>query len=234
MPPWKKEVQTFLGIIFYLHKFSLSNADICEILRQLTSSKTEWTQNAAYKKLFDKEKSIITEDPYMKFYDEHQLLHLETNASAIWLRAALLQVVKLPKRQSTRQQHIRPITFASKSLSSTEWRYRNIEREALGILHGLEKFHHYYFSKEMNVITGHKLLVAIFKKDEAMLSQRMQWILLRICQYRERIMYKCGPDLFIAPNHMENKDEEIPGMQLNVDAVWTITNILYYMMIQQL
>ena len=34
---------------------------------------------------------------------------------------------------------LQPFAFASKHLSSAEKRYRNIEGEALGILHGLEK-----------------------------------------------------------------------------------------------
>ena len=69
---------------------------------------------------------------------------------------------------------LRPITFVSKSLSSTERRYSNIEGEAVGILNGLEKFHHYCFARQASIITGHKPLVAIFKKDVATLSQRLQ------------------------------------------------------------
>ena len=57
---------------------------------------------------------------------------------------------------------LRSITFASKSLSSIGKRYRSIEREALGILHGLKKVHHYYFAREVSIITDHKLLGAIF------------------------------------------------------------------------
>ena len=58
-------------------------------------------------------------------------------------------------------------------------------------------------------------------------------------QYRVRIIYKPGPDLFIADwlsrqNHKENKDEEIPGMPLNVDTIQTNTNIPDSMMIQHL
>ena len=54
--------------------------------------------------------------------------------------------------------------------------------------------------------------------------------LLRIHQYRVRIIYKPGPDVFIADwlsrqNHKENRDKEIPDMQLNVDAIQTTTNI---------
>ena len=46
-------------------------------------------------------------------------------------------------------------------LSSAEWQYSNIEREALGILNGLEKFHHNYFAKKVYVSSDHKPLVAM-------------------------------------------------------------------------
>ena len=87
--------------------------------------------------------------------------------------------------QETRHQTnsiLRPITFARKSLSRVERRYSNIEREALGILHGLKKFCHYCFVREVRLITDHKWLVAIFKKDVATLSQRKQGVLFRIHQ----------------------------------------------------
>ena len=80
----------------------------------------------------------------------------------------------MSKAYSTRQHILRPIAFASKSLPSAEQRYSNITREALGILHGLERFHHYCFAKEVSIITDHKPLVAIFKKDVVSLSQRIQ------------------------------------------------------------
>ena len=69
---------------------------------------------------------------------------------------------------------LHPIAFASKSLIDTEHRHSNIERETPGILHGLKKFHHYCFVREVYVITDHKPLVSIFKKDMAMLSQQIQ------------------------------------------------------------
>ena len=66
---------------------------------------------------------------------------------------------------------LHPIVFASKSLTDAEHRYSNIEREALGILHGLKKFHRCCFVREVYVITDHKPLVSIFEKDVATLSQ---------------------------------------------------------------
>ena len=48
------------------------------------------------------------------------------------------------------------------------------------------------------MITDHKPLVAIFKKDITRLSNRLQCILMRIDQYKIKIPYKPGSDLFIA------------------------------------
>ena len=141
-------------------------------------------------------------------------MHLELNSALLQTRSG----TSCPREKAADNSILWPTAFASKSLSSAERRY-NIEREVLGILHGLEKFCHCCFVREVSIITDHKAQLAILKKDVATLSQRIQWILNRIHQYRVRIIHKLGPDLFIADwlprqNHKENKDKEIPGMQL--------------------
>ena len=159
MPPpkIKKELQAFLRITNYLCKFFCGTADVCESLRQLISTKTEWTWNATYQKPFDKAKSIITEDACTKFYDESQLLYLATDASGIELGTALLQIwssTSCPGDKAPNNSTLRPIAFSSESLSSAERRYSNIEREALGVLQGHEKCQHYYFAREVSIITN--------------------------------------------------------------------------------
>ena len=104
-------------------------------------------------------------------------LYLETDASGTGLGAALLQTrdsMSCPKDNTSENTILWLIMFVSRSLTSAEHRYSNIEREALGILHGLKKFHPYCFARNVNIITAHKPLVAIFKKDVATLSQRTQ------------------------------------------------------------
>ena len=106
---------------------------------------------------------------------------------------------------------LHPTAFTSLSPLSAQWHYNNIEWESLGILHGLEKFHHYCFAKEVCVITDHKSLVAIISKDVAMLSQHLQYIMMHIHQYRVCIIYNHGPDLYTADwlslnNHTEKRD----------------------------
>ena len=56
----------------------------------------------------------------------------------------------------------RPIEFAPCSLNSTQINYSPIEREALGIVWGLNKFHRYVYARDFKLITDHKPLTFIF------------------------------------------------------------------------
>ena len=76
-----------------------------------------------------------------------------------------------------------PIAFANKCLSSAEQRHNSIEWEALGILYVVEKFHHYCFAAKVHIITDHKILVAMVRKDLVTLSQRLPCIMQQIHQY---------------------------------------------------
>ena len=163
----------------------------------------------------------------MKFYDDSKPLYSETDASRLGLGAALLQLhdnTVCQKGIAPDNITLHPIAFASKSLTSVEQRYSNIQCEALGILHGLEKFHHYCFGREVLIITDHKPLVAMFKKDLATLLQHIEHILLKFHQYRVQIIYKPGPEIFIADclsrnNCVEGKDKPIKDMDIWVDSI---------------
>ena len=58
----------------------------------------------------------------------------------------------------------RPIAYASRSLTETERRYAQIEKEMLAVTYGLEKFHHYTYGRDVKVITDHQPQVSIVKK----------------------------------------------------------------------
>ena len=232
-PKNKKELQTFLGIINYLGKFSPGTAVVCDPLWKLTSSKVTWTWNVLYQQLFTKAKLLIKTDICMKFYNDTKPLYLEIDASRVGLGATLLQLhdnAMCQKGMVPDNTILHPIAFASKSITGAESRYSNIKREALGILHVLEKFHHYCFGREVIVITNHKPLVAIFKKHVVILSLCIQCILLKIHQYRVQIIYKAGSEIFIADwlsqhNHAEGKDKPIKDMDIRIDTIQKVTTI---------
>ena len=130
----------------------------------------------------------------MKFYDTSRYLYMETDASDVSLGAGLLQLkdsINYEYDSVPDNATLHPTVFISKSLLISELHNSNTECEALGALHGLEMFHHYCFAREVCIITGHKLLVAILRKDVVTLSQWLQCIHQNsIC-----IIYNTSPDL---------------------------------------
>ena len=59
------------------------------------------------------------------------------------------------------------ICYASRTLTKTEQNYQNLEREALGTIWGMEKFHYFLYGKEFTLETDQKTLVSIYKKPLA-------------------------------------------------------------------
>ena len=63
----------------------------------------------------------------------------------------------------TGDRHI--IEYASKSVSETEQRYSQTEREALAVVWGCKYFHLYVSGKPVTVYTDHNALISIHGND---------------------------------------------------------------------
>ena len=51
----------------------------------------------------------------------------------------------------------KPITFVTRSLSSSELNYAQLQKEALSLTFGVKKFHQYLYGRKFQLITDHKL-----------------------------------------------------------------------------
>ena len=125
-------------------------------------------------KMADKATSTIKEDVCTKFYDGMKPFYIGTNASGIGLGAALLQTrsnTSCSKDEAPDNSKLRLMAFASKSLTSMEKLHKKRSTR-----HNIvcKKCHHYCFASKANIVTDHKPLVVIFKKDVARLSPRLQ------------------------------------------------------------
>ena len=111
-------------------------------------------------------------------------------------------------------QEGKPIAYASRSLTETEQRWFQIEKELLAIVFAAERFHQYIYGKEVEVESDHKPI------ENA--SPRIQLMLLRLLRYKLDIKYVPGTKLYIADALLRaysapetaHSDTEIPEMEL--------------------
>ena len=92
-----------------------------------------------------------------------------------------------------------PVAYASRTLTPTERRYAQIEKESLGIVFVCERFRHYLSAKDaVLVVTENKPLEVIFKKPLLSAPKRLQQMLLRLQDFNLNVKYKRGSQLYIA------------------------------------
>ena len=113
----------------------------------------------------------------------------------------------------------RPVMYVSRTFTSAETGYSNIEREPSNVVFGLEILHHYVFGSKIKVQADHKPLIPVGKKSIAASSQ-LQCLLLCLAKYDAELTYLQGENDVIADalSHVsllqpESKDRD------NFDAI---------------
>ena len=119
-------------------------------------------------------KGLLTSANILVHYDATLPMKLATDASPYGLGAVISQV--LPNGVE------KLVAFASRSLSSSEQNYSQIDKEALGLIYGVRKFHTYLCGRKFTLVTDHKPLTSILgpkKGVSAVAAARLQrWALL--------------------------------------------------------
>ena len=161
--PPDKETISFLGMVKYLNRYSATCAHHCALLSALTHQAVDYKPSKEHFEHFNKLKVEISKmgaPPYFDVNAETTLLMKKG------LGACLIQNDEV-------------ICFASYSLIKTEQNYQNLEREALGSIWGMEKFHYFFYGKEFTLETDQKPLVSIYKKHMIDISPRVQRLIVR-------------------------------------------------------
>ena len=103
-PSCKKEVQSFIGIINYLSKFSTRLSEPSELIRELSKESVLFNWGLEHCEAFNTIKKEIVKAPILEYYDPNKETVLQTDISIKGLDACLMQQGK-------------PVYFASKALT---------------------------------------------------------------------------------------------------------------------
>ena len=160
----------------------------------------------------------------LRYYRPELDLFIETDASGKGIGMALLQ------SETNDRSTLYPIAFGSKTLTSAETRYANIEREILGVVGALERFHYFTFGRPVVILTDHKPLISISKKALVNAPPRLQRLLLRLNNYNTSLQWIPGKEMIFADHLSRNigdKQSEDPtckGLDLKIQDVYLNTS----------
>lgn len=151
-PKSVSEIWRFMGMANQLGKFSPNLAEYSQPLRELLSSKSAWVWGPPQDEAFQRIKDELAKPTTLALYNVDAKTKIRADASAYGLGAVLLQCQK---------QQWKPVAYAPKSLTETERRYSQIEKEALALVWSCEKFSTYVIGKHIEIETDHKPLVPL-------------------------------------------------------------------------
>lgn len=176
-PQTKEELRSFLGLVTYVSRFIPNLATVNYPLRKLLKLETPFDWKQEHQESFDQLKRIIGSIQHLGYYDPKDRTLLITDASGVGLGAVLLQF---------KNNQPRVIGYASKSLSETEKKYPPIEKEALGIVWGVERFRMYLLGIHFELETDHRPLETLFTANSRPTARIERWM-LRIQAFKFKV-----------------------------------------------
>ena len=174
-----------------MSKFAPNLADVTKPLRDLLVKGNQWVWEEPQQKAFNQIKQMLTTSPVLALFDPSLETIVSEDASSYGLGAVLLQ--RQPEGQ------LKPVAYISRSMTPTEQRYAQIEKEALALTWACDRFSDYLIGLDFHIQTDHKPLVPLFNtKALEQLPVRVQRFQLRMMRYHFTILHVPGKDLVMA------------------------------------
>ena len=211
VPTCKEDIQRMLGTVNYVGKHIPNLSSQTVALRSLLNKKSPWCWMSNHQKEWDGLKLALMNAPVLVYFDPDLKTKVSSDASKDGLGAALLQ------------QHgddWLPVAYAARSMTISETRYAQIEKECLGIVFACERFDGYIFGlKSVQLETDHKPLIPMSKKDLNNLSPRIQRLMLRLQRYDFIMTWTPGKHLYLADTlSRSNSQDQVSTTESDVDA----------------
>ena len=124
-------------------------------------------------------KTTLTTEPVLTFFDPSKKIKISTGSSD--------------------GEDWRPVAYASRTMTSTECRYAQIEKECLGLVYGFQKCHGYVYGLPRFVAENdHKPLISIIRKNLSKMTPRIQRLMMKLQRYDFDLVYTPGKHTVLA------------------------------------
>jgi hypothetical protein len=201
------ELRRFMGMINQLGKFSQNLADFTQPLRQLLSKTSAWYWGPDQEQAFSRIKSELSQPTVLALYNPQAHTKVCADTSSYGVGAVLMQ---------ESDSKWKPVAFASRTMTETEKRYAQIEKEALAVTWACEKCSTYILGMKFLIETDHKPLVPLLgTKHLDSLPPRVLRFRLRLARFDYDIAHVPGKLLYTAdtlsraPSSSEENDTSL-------------------------
>ena len=208
------ELHSLVGMVTCLARLISNSSALLEPLHALLKDNVHYTWELEHEHAFKSIKQAIVRPCNLQYFNHKIDTEIQCDASLKGLGACMIQ-----DGQS--------VSFASTSMTDTESRYSNIEREMVGIVFASTRFHQSTYDRAVTVATYHKTLESLNKRTIKDWPVALQRMLLRLQCYTYTIVYIPGSKILVTDylsRLIHNRqDPEIPGMHTHVNDV-TLTH----------
>ena len=180
-----QELRSYLGLLHYYGKFLPNLATLLHPLNNLLKTGCKWSWTPKCTQAFEASKKLLVTAPVLAHYDPALPMKMAGDASAYGIGAVISHV--FPDGSEC------PIAFASRTLSTSERNYAQVEREALSLVYGIQKFHQYLYGRRFMLVTDHKPLTTILgpkKGIPPLAAARLQRWALQLSAYSYEIEFR--------------------------------------------
>lgn len=212
LPKTLKQLQRFLGMINFYHRFipNLANtlAPLHEFVTKLQTqkNKTISSWNKICEESFENARKLLAETTMLFHPSENGTRAITTDASGTAVGAVLEQL---------NNGVWQPIAYFSKKLSATQKMYSTFDRELLAIYLSIQHFRHFLEGYDFTIFTDHKPLTSAIE-SKAEKSPRQFRHLEFIAQFSTNIQHISGKSNIVA-DALSRTGDEIASIDYSID-----------------
>lgn len=173
-------------MLAYVAKFLPNLSSNTKLLRDLTHKEAEWNWTKEHDELFKFLKHQLSNAEKLEYFDTAKLTHVHVDAGPVGLSAIL--------SQESESKQFSIVAYGIRSLTPTEQRYSQIEKEMLAVSWVLQHFHIYLYGTHLRLHTDHKPLVNILTNPRLNANARIERLCLKIQQYAFSVTHQKGID----------------------------------------
>ena len=225
VPKDSAQLRSFLGSINYYSAYMKVLATKRVPLERLLKKDEKFCWTSECQKAFEKIKEVMSSDWILTHFDPSLPIIVAADASQYGIGGCLTHRM--------RDGSEKVVMNFSKSLSATEQKYGQIEKEGLALVTAVKKFHKFIYGRAFLLETDHKPLLAVFgnkKGIPAHSANRLQRWALILLAYDFKISYVKTDDFgkvdvlsrLISEYPREDEDRVIAVVRSEEDTVYSL------------